>query len=272
MTAFICETCGTQFAPTAAPPECCPICEDERQYVGWQGQRWTTLEALAARHKLRIEDEHGLTAIGLEPAFAINQRAFLLQTDAGNILWECLSIATQEGVAALKARGGVDKIVISHPHFYAAMTAWSEAFGGAPIYLHEADRQWGQYPSPHIHLWSGDSLRLSDDVTLIRAGGHFEGSTALHWARAPGGPALFPGDALQVVSDRRHVTFMYSYPNYIPMKPADVRAMRDRVAPYAFDNVFGYTWGRNIIGGGKAAVEASFARYFAAIEDEIGVS
>lgn len=267
MIAYLCETCGTQYAPSSAPPASCPICEDERQYVGWSGQLWTTSETLAAKHRLRIEAEHDLTAIGLEPAFAINQRALLLETDAGNILWECLSIVTEEGVAALKARGGVDMIVISHPHFYAAMVAWSEAFGGAPIYLHEADRQWVQNPSPRIRFWSGDALALSDDVTLIRAGGHFAGSTALHWRRAPGGAALFPGDALQVVSDRRHVTFMYSYPNYIPMKPADVRAMRARIAPYDFENVFGYTWGRNIIGGGKAAVEASFARYFAAIED-----
>lgn len=267
MTAYICETCGTQYAPSSAPPPSCPICEDERQYVGWSGQRWTTLEALAAKHSLRIEAEHGLTAIGLEPPFAIDQRAFLLETDAGNILWECLSIVTDEAVAALKAKGGVDKIIISHPHFYASMVAWSEAFGGAPIYVHEADRDWVQRPSPHICFWSGDTLALSPDVTLIRAGGHFDGSTALYWRRAPGGPALFPGDALQVVSDRRHVTFMYSYPNYIPMKPADVRAMRERVAPFEFENVFGYTWGRNIIGGGRVAVDASFARYFAAIED-----
>jgi hypothetical protein len=105
-------------------------------------------------------------------------------------------------------------------------------------------------------------------VALIRAGGHFPGSTALHWRDGPrAGGALFPGDALQVVLDRRHVTFMYSYPNYIPMKPADVRGMRERLQGVEFEDVFGYTWRRNIIGGARTAVDASFDRYLAAIAD-----
>ena len=39
MTPYICLTCGTQHAPTAPPS--CPICQDERQYVGLGGQYWT---------------------------------------------------------------------------------------------------------------------------------------------------------------------------------------------------------------------------------------
>jgi len=262
----ICETCGTQYAATPAPRTRCPVCEDERQYVGWKGQRWTTREALGAAHTLRLEDEAGVLGIGLAPDFAINQRALFLPTDAGNILWECLSLVTQEAVTALKGRGGVDQIVISHPHFYAAMVEWSEAFGGIPILVHEADREWVMRPAPQIRFWSGDRLALSDDVTLIRCGGHFPGSTALHWRGGPRkGGALFPGDALQVVFDRRHVTFMYSYPNYIPMKPSDVRAMQARLEGYAFDDVYGFTWGRNIIGGGRAAVDRSFARFLGAV-------
>jgi glyoxylase-like metal-dependent hydrolase (beta-lactamase superfamily II) len=262
----ICETCGTQYAATPAPRTECPICEDERQYVGWKGQRWTTHEALAAGHTLRLADEAGTLGIGLAPDFAINQRALFLPTEAGNILWECLSLVTPEAVAALKARGGVDRIVISHPHFYAAMVEWSEAFGGIPILVHEADQEWVMRPAPQIQFWRGDRLALSNDVTLIRCGGHFPGSTALHWRGGPRkGGALFPGDALQVVFDRRHVSFMYSYPNYIPMKPSDVRAMQARLEGLAFDDVYGFTWGRNIIGGGRAAVERSFARFLGAV-------
>jgi glyoxylase-like metal-dependent hydrolase (beta-lactamase superfamily II) len=262
----ICETCGTQYATTPVPRTRCPVCEDERQYVGWKGQTWTTHEALAAAHRLRLEDEAGVLGIGLAPDFAINQRALFLPTDAGNILWECLSLVTPGAVAALKARGGVDKIIISHPHFYAAMVEWSEAFGGIPILVHEADREWVMRPVPEIQFWRGDTLALSDDVTLIRCGGHFPGSTALHWRGGPRkGGALFPGDALQVVFDRRHVTFMYSYPNYIPMKPSDVRAMQARLEGLAFDDVYGFTWGRNIIGGGRAAVDRSFARFLGAV-------
>ncbi|HTA64706.1 MAG TPA: MBL fold metallo-hydrolase, partial [Xanthomonadaceae bacterium] len=224
MTCFICETCGTQHAESSAPPEHCVVCEDERQYVGWNGQAWTTLDALRAARTLRIEQDAGLTGIGIAPDFAIPQRALLLATDAGNILWECVSLVTDEAVAALRARGGVDRIVISHPHFYASMVEWSEALGGVPILLHEADRDWVLRSSKRIAYWSGDTLKLSAAVTLVRCGGHFPGSTALHWRDGPrAGGALLPGDALQVVLDRRHVTFMYSYPNYIPMKASDVR-------------------------------------------------
>jgi glyoxylase-like metal-dependent hydrolase (beta-lactamase superfamily II) len=258
----LCETCGTQYAEMPTPPEHCPVCEDDRQYVGWSGQTWTTHDALREKYTLRLEDDHGLLGIGLAPDFAINQRALLLPTDAGNILWECLSLVTDDAVAVLEARGGVDSIMISHPHFYASMVEWSEALGGIPIVIHEADKDWVRRPSPNIQFWSGDELRLSDTVTLIRCGGHFPGSSAIHWKSGPrAGGALFPGDALQVVFDRRHVTFMYSYPNYVPMKPSDVRAMQARLAGYEFDDVFGYTWGRDIIGGARAAVDRSFERY-----------
>ncbi|GAB3346268.1 MBL fold metallo-hydrolase [Lysobacter tyrosinilyticus] len=261
MTCYICETCGTQYADSATPPDHCVVCEDERQYVGWNGQTWTTHAELAGKYRLRIEDDAGLLGVGLPVDFAIPQRALLLTTDLGNVLWECVSLVTDEAVAALRARGGVDLIVISHPHFYTSMVEWSEALGGVPILLHEADRAWVQRPSKHIRFWSGDVLKLSHDVTLLRVGGHFDGSTALHWKSGPRGTTLLPGDALQVVSDRRHVTFMYSYPNFMPMKPAAVRHMQELLSAYDFDDVFGYTWDRNIIGGGRNAVDASFARY-----------
>jgi hypothetical protein len=143
---------------------------------------------------------------------------------------------------------------------------WSEALGGVSILLHEADKEWVQRPSRHIEFWGGDSKSLSDSVTLIRCGGHFPGSTAIHWRDGPRrGGALFPGDALQVVMDRRHVTFTYSYPNYLPMKTSDVRAMRERLKGCAFEDVFGFTWGRNIIGGGRQAVDESFDRFLKAV-------
>lgn len=265
MPCHICQTCGTQHADTPVPPPRCDICEDDRQYVGWQGQAWTTHEALASGHALRIEEDDGLLGIGV-PGFAIPQRALLLPTDAGNVLWECVSLVTDAAVAALRARGGVDRIVISHPHFYSSMVEWSEALGDVPIFLHDADRDWVRRRSPRIEHWRGDVLRLSDDVTLLRCGGHFPGSTALHWRRGPrDGGSLFPGDALQVVSDRRHVSFMYSYPNLVPMPRTDVEAMRRRLEGFGFADAYGYTWGRNIIGNARAAVDASFDRYLAAI-------
>lgn len=269
----LCATCGTQYeAPEAAPaPAHCPICEDDRQYVGWSGQRWLTMQELAATHTARFETDGGLLGIGTNPAFAINQRALILPTARKRILWECTPLVTPEAVRALEAEGGVDLIAISHPHFYSAMVEWSDALGGVPIYLHEADRDWIARRSPYIRLWHGNEHELAPGVRLIHCEGHFPGSTALHWQdeRRPMG-ALFPGDALQVTADRRHVTFMYSYPNAIPLHPDAVRTMRARLAPYVFEDVYGFTWNRNIMGGGRAAVDRSFTRYLHAIGAESG--
>ena len=266
MNTYICETCGTQFAPSMLPPAACPICDDERQYVGWQGQRWTTHEELDGRHGLRIGEDDGLLAIDMTGDFGIPQRMLLLPTAAGNLLWECVSLVTAEAVARLREAGGVKRIVISHPHFYSSMVRWSEALGGVPILLHAADKSWIQQPSPAIEFWDGDRCPLGDGVTLVRTGGHFPGSTALHWDRAGGRGALFVGDSPQVATDRRHVGFLYSYPNYMPMPVSDVRAMQTRLAPFEFEDVYGYSWGRNIIGGGRRAVDDSFERYFQAMD------
>jgi len=209
MTHFICKTCGTQFAATENEPERCPICEDERQYIGWQGQQWTTLPALQADHHNVIKTiEPNLTGIGTHPSFAIGQRALLVQTREGNLLWDC----DDPTVAAVNALGGIQAIAISHPHYYSSMVEWSRAFD-APIYLHAADRQWVMRPDDAIEFWEGETKPLWDGMTLIRGGGHFEGGTVLHWpAGADGKGALLTGDILQVVSDRRYVSFMYSYP------------------------------------------------------------
>src|SRR6266576_83548 len=93
MENFICVQCGAQFDATANPPPHCTICEDERQFVRYGGQQWTTLERLAADHHNRFEDEAPqLLGIGSEPEFAIGQRALLLQSPGGNLLWDGLAL------------------------------------------------------------------------------------------------------------------------------------------------------------------------------------
>ena len=187
MTRFICTTCGTQYGDRSDPPDACAICSDDRQYVGWSGQHWTTLEALQAAHTVRHAVDDGLLGVGITPAFGIPQRSLVLPTSAGNVLWETTSLVTADAVAELEARGGIGTIVISHPHFYASMVEWSEAFGGVPIVLHANDREWIARPSEHIELWDGDVHQLTDGVTLYRCPGHFPGSTVLH--RTPARPA-----------------------------------------------------------------------------------
>jgi len=270
MPAFICTTCGTQFSPTTAPPAECSICLDERQYVGPAGQQWTDLEALSRTHKtVTKEQEPDLLGIGVEPHFAIGQRALLVQTGQGNILWDCLSLVDEAAITALRQRGGIKAIAISHPHYYGAMVSWSEAFGGVPIFLHAADRQWAMRTDGNLVFWSGDAHRLAGDLVLIRCGGHFAGGTVLHWATgAAGKGSLLTGDILQVAADRRHVSFMRSFPNYIPLSQAVVRRIASRIAPYRYDRVYGAFWPSIIEQEGEAAVARSVARYIVAISGQ----
>ena len=269
MANFICRTCGVQFAETAEPPDRCLICEDERQYVGHGGQTWMTLAQLEADYHNVIKPvEENLTGIQTHPSFAIGQRALLVQTSAGNLLWDCISLIDGPTMAAVEALGGVDAIAISHPHFYSSMVDWARAFE-APIYLHAANRAWVMRPDAAISFWEGDKKGLFGGLTLIQAGGHFPGSTALHWpAGAEGKGALLTGDTIQVVADRRYVSFMYSYPNLIPLAAAEVRAIVAAVDGYAFDRLYG-GWPEKVVAeGAKEAVMRSAERYMKAVDGE----
>jgi hypothetical protein len=267
MTYFICKTCGTQFAAAETAPDHCPICEDERQYIGWQGQQWTTLADLQADHHNVIKTvEPNLTGIGTHPSFAIGQRALLVQTPEGNLLWDCISLIDEPTIAVVNALGGIRAIAISHPHYYSSMIEWSRAFN-APIYLHAADKRWVMRPDEAIEFWEEETKPLWAGMTLIRGGGHFAGGTVLHWpVGADGQGALLTGDILQVVSDRRYVSFMYSYPNLIPLPAREVRRIVAAVEPYAYDRIYGAWWGRVVYADAKTAVSRSADRYIQALQ------
>ncbi len=141
MNAYICTACGMQYPPSEKPPAECTICEEERQYVPPTGQSWTTLNALGARHfNAYREHEPGIIGIGTQPSFAIGQRALLIRTPHGNVLWDCISLIDAATVTLIKGLGGLKAIAISHPHFYTTCVEWSRAFG-VPVHLHAADRQ-----------------------------------------------------------------------------------------------------------------------------------
>ncbi|MBX3000721.1 MAG: hypothetical protein KF893_19525 [Caldilineaceae bacterium] len=113
MSHFICQTCGTQFAESEQPPVRSPICEDERQYVGWDGQQWTTHNALArSRHNEVRQLEPQLVGIGAQPSFAIGQRALLIHSPDRNVLWDCISLLDEATVAAVKVWGGIRALTI----------------------------------------------------------------------------------------------------------------------------------------------------------------
>jgi glyoxylase-like metal-dependent hydrolase (beta-lactamase superfamily II) len=269
MPAFLCSACGTQYPTSESAPAACPICTDERQYIPASGQSWTTLEALRKTHSNKFRRlAAGLTIIETTPAFGIGQRAILAQTPGGNVLWDCIAHVDDATIDFLKGQGGVAAIAISHPHYYTTMVEWSRALGGVPIYLHAADREWVMRSDPAVQFWDGDTSGLGRGVTLIRLGGHFPGGTVLHWADwSEGRGVVLSGDVLQVVPSG-HVSFMWSYPNLIPLSATKVRRMAEILEPFAFDAIYGAFSGRGQIDtGGKQVVAASVARYVARISE-----
>lgn len=263
MSATICTACGTQYPDSAESPQRCKICSDARQYVPPTGQSWTTLGALRATHAnawRRLRDD--LYEIRTEPKFGIGQRALLLRTAHGNVLWDCIALLDAATVDIVNALGGIDAIAISHPHYYTTMIEWARAFS-CPIWLHAADREWVVRDEDCIRYWDAATSALMQDVTLLRLGGHFPGGTVLHYADGEG--TILSGDVLQVTPDR-HVSFMYSYPNYLPLSAACVTGIGAALEPFRYDSVYGSFDHAEIETDARAAVERSIQRYVALLD------
>jgi hypothetical protein len=264
MSSFLCTACGTKYPQSEKPPAQCVICEEERQYVPPGGQGWTTLEAMRGKYRNSFRQyEPGVTGIGTEPHFAIGQRAIVVQTPGGNVLWDCVALLDDATVALIKGLGGLKAIAISHPHFYTSNAEWSRAFE-APVYLHAADKAWIQNPHPWIKFWDGETHNLLADVTLIRAGGHFPGGTVLHYAQGAAGRGIVcSGDILAVTTDRKWLSFLRSYPNWIPLSAREVEGLASAMKPFAFETIYGHYFDRVIAKDAKGVFDKSITRYLA---------
>jgi glyoxylase-like metal-dependent hydrolase (beta-lactamase superfamily II) len=215
---------------------------------------------LASDHRCEVRDDAGLLGIGVDPEVAIGQRMLLVETGEGNVLWDMIPLVDEAAVREVRARGEVRAIAISHPHYYSGMVEWSRALDGVPILLHEADREWIMRPDPAIELWSGETKELFGGATLLRLGGHFAGGTVLHH-----GGTLLSGDILQVIPDRRFVSFMWSYPNLIPLPAAEVERIAAALEPWRFERIVGAWWGRVVPREGNEVVRRSAERYVRAL-------
>jgi glyoxylase-like metal-dependent hydrolase (beta-lactamase superfamily II) len=138
------------------------------------------------------------------------------------------------------------------------MATWGRAFD-CPVLVHKADKQWVVEPDACIEFWTGETRDILPGITLHRLGGHFPGSTILHWADRR---TLLAGDTMLVTPDRRHVSFMWSYPNYVPLPAAEVTRLGRRLEALDFDVVYSAFWDRGEIDrDAKAAVERSISRH-----------
>ncbi|WP_299515315.1 MBL fold metallo-hydrolase [uncultured Rummeliibacillus sp.] len=269
MNYYICETCGVQHDLSSTEPKECKICTEERQYVSLNGQSWTTLEQLVQFKKYTNEftsELEGLHSIKTTPSFGIGQNSYLIQNKDFNVLWDCITYIDEETISMVRELGGIQAIALSHPHYYSTQVEWAEAFN-APIYIHEDDKEWVTRPSKRIIFWTGDTLKLHDGIVLHRIGGHFKGATILEWNSSTDS-VLLVGDIVRVVADRQWVTFMYSYPNFIPLPANTVKRMAQQLNSIQFNKLFD-AFHRVISTDAQTRVQLSAKRYIAALEGEL---
>jgi len=256
----ICATCGTHYS-ASVDYDLCPICADDRQYIPEGGQRWTTEAELLSRYSVRTHrlGEH-VYELEIAPAFAISQRAFLILSPQGNILWDCIPLLNEPTVEFIKAHGGLRAIAFSHPHYYSNMNDWADTFD-CPIYIHHRDEQWIFDKGPRVNLWEGSEKALWDGMRLINVGGHFPGSSILHVpALSPEG-SVFSGDTLVIAPNKQHIAVMYSYPNRMPLPRYEVQRIRQQVEALQFDALYSFMRDLNLTENVKEIFNASMERY-----------
>ena len=263
MTIFVCRTCAVEQPDTSKPASVCAICSDERQYVRPSGQQWTTLEELdAAGHRGTVaEVEPGLYGITIEPSVGIGQRALLVQTPAGNLLWDPNGYLDDDLVATVRQLGGVAAVAASHPHMFGVQVEWSHRFGNVPVYVQAADREWLQRDDQVVATWD-EKTEVLPGVVLHRIGGHFPGSAVVQFVGADGRGVLLSGDTVAGTPDEHWISFMRSFPNKIPLSAAVVAKVADRVLDLDFDRLYD-NFGGQVLSDAAAWVRRSADRYIA---------
>jgi glyoxylase-like metal-dependent hydrolase (beta-lactamase superfamily II) len=271
-----CATCGVERDDPL--PDVCPICADERQFVPTSGQRWTTpADSLAAGARIEFTElEADVVGLVQRACPAIGQKPALIRTEDGNVLVEVPNVISDEAVAAVRGWGGIAAIVASHPHMYGVQSLWSRAFDDAPVYVSAADEQWlGARPSNTV-VWGADGdggvdraaeVEIVPGIRASQPGGHFPGSAVVHWTAPDGAGVLFSGDTIGTVADPRWVTFMRSFPNWMPLSGAVVRRIAEHVSRYDFDRLYG-NFGGCVPRDARAAVLQSAERYAAWVDGE----
>jgi glyoxylase-like metal-dependent hydrolase (beta-lactamase superfamily II) len=211
-------------------------------------------------HSVIREIEPGLTGIAADPDVGVGQRALVVSTAEGNLLWDPAPFVDDAALDAVRSAGGLAAISSSHPHMYGAAVQWSHAFD-APLLLPEADTGWLMRPDAAVRRWSG-ALQPLPGVTLVQCGGHFAGSSVLHWAAgAEGRGAILCGDTIFVTPGEDRVSFVYSAPVRLPLAEPGVRGIIEALAPYEFDRIYGGWWSPVIRRDAKRILEDSAARY-----------
>ncbi|KFY15877.1 hypothetical protein V492_01707, partial [Pseudogymnoascus sp. VKM F-4246] len=233
-----------------------------RQYVPASGQSFTTLRTLRKEHESTITPHPtapSLSVVHSSPRLAIGQRALLVRTSAGNILWDCITLLTPSLVDSIRALGGLAGIVISHPHFYSTHLLWAAVFE-CPVYLASDDKEWlaEEEPRPEDPVRKfiereGGELDIpgrdgaATGVKAIKVGGHFPGSLVLLYdsrllvadTMMPTPSGIGNWGARGRPKGMNSFAFMWSYPNMIPLPPSTLASMWRILSRYNFTAVHG---------------------------------
>lgn len=262
----VCVTCGVEHQHPL--PDVCAICADERQYLPADGvQRWISLDELQSDRYIDFwEIEPGLHGLRPTPSVGIGHRPILVQTSEGNLLWDPPGFIDDTAIEHAKSLGGVRWIAASHPHMHGVQLEWNAAFDDAPVYVNSRDAGWIARTGNAIQQWDG-SVELADGLSLIRVGGHFPGSSVVHWRGRDGNGVLLSSDTIFPVQAAGWVTFLRSYPNRVPLSGGTVRRIADQVLKLDFDRLYG-NFDPPITSGAKEAVKCSAERHIAWVSGE----
>ncbi|KAI9744408.1 MAG: hypothetical protein M1818_001937 [Claussenomyces sp. TS43310] len=265
---LICTACGTQFDETdSSELTSCRVCDDPRQFVPPSGQSFTTLASLQSDYKNKHEPfpmDDRFTSIWTEPKFGIGQRCILIKTSAGNVLWDCITFLDEETVRWIEDQGGLQAIVISHPHYYTTHLEWAETFK-CPVYLSAEDSKWlcredktssrKLIEAGKTELEIPDKEGNSTGVKAIKLGGHFPGSlVTLYDGRLNVADTLVTTPAgLGDWKDKprpegmNSFAFFWSIPNMIPLPPDEIAGMWTVLRDYEFGSTHGAFLGTDIV-------------------------
>lgn len=257
----ICTACGTEFPLDGRLPEFCLICSDDRQYIPDGGQAWTNHDELSNAYGVavgKIDDR--LYELKMTPLFAIGQRALLVTSPQGNILWDAIPLLNEPAIEFISSKGGLRAIAFSHPHFYSTMNRWAATFD-CPILIHRSDEPWIVNRGSRVNLWTGGEKELWDGMKLVNIGGHFPGSSVLQVPFLGARGALLCGDTFVISPSKKHVAAMHSYPNRIPLPVKEIERIGQETSGLEFDAIYGWNDSQNISSDARGIVENSLAKY-----------
>ncbi|KAK0285781.1 hypothetical protein LTR35_005121 [Friedmanniomyces endolithicus] len=198
------------------------------------------------------DGDEQMWSIWTEPKFGIGQRCVFIQTDHGNVLWDCITNLDEETAAIIKQEGGLKAIIISHPHYYTTHLEWAQVFD-CPVYLASDDKEWISREDQRgcLRFIEGTSQQIIPGVTAIKVGGHFPGSLVLLWNKK----LLIADSFVTTPSALYHVdrlpgttsyAFMWAIPNMIPLPPAELYKMWQAIRPYEFHSTHGAFVGQDV--------------------------